>query len=380
MVNKQTHNAIAVSGGGERSGLSRAQKVFNTLIRQINTQRVGLAAWEAAIPPYQKKYAEEYLPLTEQLTDLQIQLVHALDKAAERKGITKTERSTMAQLIIDVGGNVVAARNDAEIKAIYNKYSSEDYDSEEAEDLAEMKAMIESMTGVDLGDVEGLDSPEDVLAHLQAQMKKEEAGHAAKQEKHNERKAAKKKSAKQQAKEAAQQEAEQKISQSIREVYRKLASALHPDREPDPAERERKNALMQRANQAYEKNNLLQLLELQLELEHIDQTAIDNLSEERLVYFNRVLKEQLAELKQELLFVEGRFKAQFGIHPFEQLSAARLGHDLDADIADLRQTLTGMEMELGVFDDARALKAWLKAMRQAMQDRARNAFDAPPYW
>jgi hypothetical protein len=32
------------------------------------------------------------------------------------------------------------------------------------------------------------------------------------------------------------------LSQSIRAVYRKLASALHPDREPDAAERDRKTS------------------------------------------------------------------------------------------------------------------------------------------
>jgi hypothetical protein len=56
----------------------------------------------------------------------------------------------------------------------------------------------------------------------------------------------------------------------------------HPDREPDPHERERKTALMQRANHAYGKNDLLKLLELQLELEHIDQpayTTLDDCSE-----------------------------------------------------------------------------------------------------
>ena len=50
-------------------------------------------------------------------------------------------------------------------------------------------------------------------------------------------------------------------SQSVRDVYRKLVSALHPDREADGAERERKTALMQRANQAYERNDLLELLD-----------------------------------------------------------------------------------------------------------------------
>ncbi len=77
----------------------------------------------------------------------------------------------------------------------------------------------------------------------------------------------------------------------------------------DPQERERKTALMQRANQAYQKNNLLQLLELQLELEHIDQSSINSLSEDRLKYD---LKKQLRELGQEILHVEIGFRHSWG--------------------------------------------------------------------
>ncbi|WP_262471530.1 J domain-containing protein, partial [Clostridioides difficile] len=85
--------------------------------------------------------------------------------------------------------------------------------------------------------------------------------------------------------EAREQEEQAQISLSIREVYRKLASALHPDRETDPQERDRKTRLMQRVNEAYDKNNLLQLLELQLELDHIDQRSINHISEARLTHY-----------------------------------------------------------------------------------------------
>ena len=80
----------------------------------------------------------------------------------------------------------------------------------------------------------------------------------------------------------------------MREVYRKLASALNPDRESDPIERERKTALMQRVNQDYARNNLLELMELQLELEHIDQDALKNISQDRLKHYNAIMKEQIA--------------------------------------------------------------------------------------
>ncbi|WP_409015107.1 hypothetical protein [Caballeronia sp. LZ001] len=66
---------------------------------------------------------------------------------------------------------------------------------------------------------------------------------------------------------------------------------------------------MQRANQAYGKNDLLKLLELQLELEHIDQRAINVISEDRLKHYNKILREQLGELDQEILHVEARLQA-----------------------------------------------------------------------
>jgi hypothetical protein len=60
-------------------------------------------------------------------------------------------------------------------------------------------------------------------------------------------------------------------------------------------------ALMQRANQAYARNDLLTFLELQLEMEHIHQGAINDISEGRLKHYNKVLKEQLAEPDGEIL-------------------------------------------------------------------------------
>jgi hypothetical protein len=79
-------------------------------------------------------------------------------------------------------------------------------------------------------------------------------------------------------------------SQSVRDIYRKLASVLHPDRETDPTERERKTALIQRANQAYGRNDLLELLTLQIETEQIDAGALADIPEARLRHYNDVLQ------------------------------------------------------------------------------------------
>jgi hypothetical protein len=220
-----------------------------------------------------------------------------------------------------------------------------------------MKSMMEDILGVDLGDDMDVSSPEDLFKRAQAQMEEEWMQDKAERQAWEERQPKRKKSAKQQAE-------EQQVSQSIREVYRKLVSALHPDREPDTQERKRKTALMQRVNEAYDKKNLLQLLKLQLELEHIDQAAVNNISEDRLKHYNKILKEQLAELKQEIFNVEGGFMAQFGINPFDRVSPGTILRDLSTEIVGVQHTIRDLKKDVIAFEDIKKVKAWLKKVQR----------------
>ncbi|MEX3526894.1 MAG: hypothetical protein VB143_05845 [Burkholderia sp.] len=94
------------------------------------------------------------------------------------------------------------------------------------------------------------------------------------------------------------------ISRSLRDLYRCLASALHPYREPDADERARKTALMQRLNRAYDKQDLLQLLELERDLGAAEADRLAGAGDELLQHYNGILKAQLASLDRELHRVE----------------------------------------------------------------------------
>lgn len=361
----RTHvKAICIATGQNQSPLSKGQKTFNTLIKQIEQRRARLAAWEAAIPPYRQKYAGELVPLVETLEALQARMAYSLDRAIGLKGITKTERSKIAHLITRLTRELLDGHDDAELKALFNKHSRTDYDEEEAASLKDTQSALEEMLGVELGDDVDMNSPADILKRVEAHVQERQAQYEADRQAQEERLARRKKSAKQLAREAQKQAEEAQISQSIREVYRKLASALHPDREPDPVERDRKTVLMQRANLAYGNNDLLQLLELQLELEHIDQAALNSLSESRLKHFNKILKEQLGELEQEILNIEGGFKAQFRIPPyFDQLPSTLISM-LTSDITSVQLAIRGLKIDLTEIEDARKFKVWLKALRR----------------
>lgn len=373
MLNIQT-KTIGIAINQDQPHLSKEQKAFNTLIKKIDTKRARLAAWQEIIPSYQRKYASDLAPLVKTSQDIEIELVHCLDRTSDQKGLTSTERRMIDELISELAGKLAAERDDADLKSIYNKHSGSDFDAETTAAVEGMKSMFEDMMGVDLGDDFDMSSPEELMKRAEAHLHEQETQHQTDRQVQEERRAKRKKTAKQIAKESQQIAEEQQTSQSIRELYRKLASALHPDREPDPQERDRKTVLMQRINQAYDNKNLLLLLELQLELEHIDQSTINNITADRLKHYNKILKEQLNELEHEIFHTEDMFKAQFGISPFTRLSPGTIMRNLATDIVGVQHAIRELKGDLLVFQDIKKVKAWLKNMRRLPKN---DYFDCP---
>lgn len=349
----RTSRSVSIAPDHNTSARSKAQKTFNSLIGKIGKRRKRLLDWEAVTPAFQKRYVDEFLPLEKTSAALQVRMVRCLDRAHD--GLTKTERRKVALVIIDLAGDLIGEdENEGKaLKAIYDKYSPTSYDSEAATEVGAMKSMLEAMLGVDLGDDEDLNTLEDLLQRAEPHFQQAQAQRDAQSAK-------RKKSPRQQAAETQAQEQQAKLNLSLREVYRKLASALHPDRETDLQERERKTRLMQRVNEAYRKNNLLQLLELQLELEHIDQHALNSMSEERLKHYNTILREQVRELDQEILHVESSFRYAYGIDPFKSVSPDGALKNLAVDLKELQLNIRTLEQDLAAFEDIKNLKLWLK--------------------
>lgn len=358
----------------EQPTLSKAQKTFNTLVEKIEQRRLELEQWQAAIERYHQKVAAEMQPVAKKLGDLHVAMLKALDAALNTKGLTKVERNVVLDVILDMAQELVQEGGDAEVKAIYNKHSPVDFDVEEQEIAHNMKSAMEEMFGIHLSDDIDLNSPEELIGQLHEHVAK---AHQASLDEEQERRSRRKKTAKQIAREEAIKVESEQTSLSIREVYRKLVSALHPDREQDPQERVRKTGLMQRVNQAYEKKNLLQLLELQLELEHIDAHAISGMSEQRLKHFNKILKDQLSELEREILHFEAPLLAQFQMPGYMRIKPKDVISLLDAEISKFGIEVRKAERELLVPNDLVAFKKWIKArQREAKEmDRAMSRMD-----
>jgi hypothetical protein len=359
----------------DQPNLSKGQKLFNTLVKKIEASRHDLAQWQATMGIYRQKVASDYMPLLDKFKGLQAAMVLALDQALERHKLTKPERRFVAEVICDVAEPLVAQSDDAVMKAIYNKYSDIDFDAQEAAAAKSMQAAMSQMFGVEIDEAADVSSPQDVLEQVKLQMEKARLLEMERQDEQEVRRSQRKKTAKQQAREDKQKADSEQTSQSIREVYRKLVSALHPDRESDPVERARKTGLMQRVNQAYDKKDLLLLLELQLELEHIDAATIAGLSEERLKHFNKILKDQLAELEQEIAYLEEPMRQMFQLSPYQRLAPQGVMPRLLTDIAVLQRNIRHIKRDIEIPGNLAAFKAWIKASQREARAMAREMDD-----
>lgn len=366
MSNTKTH-AVRIISGNEKPGLSRAQQQFNTLIKKIDQQKQRLVLWSETTPRLQQISASEFVPLLESYDGLKTQWVHLLDQAHANPLLKKRDKEKVSHLICETAVELLAdGDSDADLKVLYNRHSGSDFDAEEQELEAEtgelMKSMMEGMFGIDFGDAD-VSSQEKMSAFMKEKMESMRSEQASKQREAEARRARRKKTQKQEAKEAQMQAEAAHIKKSIQEIYRKLATALHPDREPDPAERGRKTALMQKVNVAYGNKDLLQLLELQLQVEQIDQMQINNIAEDRLKHYNKILKQQLLQLQQEVEGIEIAWKMQLHLPPYAQVTPKGLMDHLQADICQMKRQVAAIKQDLQTFQDIQRLKAWLKTYK-----------------
>jgi hypothetical protein len=338
--------------------LTRDQKRFNSLIRQIEQARTTLLAWQDNIAQYGQAHVQLLVPMQTQLRATRRQWVFVLQALIGQRGWTRAERETMNELVCEVAGELLAADDDdTELRALFAKHAETDFDTERLQALHALKGLTESMTGLDLGDEAGIASEEDLLRRLHQGMQQQAAATDARRDT---KASGRNKTAAQRRREHEAQQA----TRSVREIFRKLASALHPDREADLRQREVKTALMQEVNQAYARNDLLALLELQLRIEQVDVGHMAQADAQRVKHYNKVLAEQLDEIKAEIERVEMGFRVDFGLEPRWGLNPQKLGLLLQQQTHRLHAEQALAQREISMFEDAAATKRWLKVQRR----------------
>ncbi|MBC6961372.1 MAG: hypothetical protein DWB48_01215 [Nitrosomonas sp.] len=333
---------------------TKQQAIFQRLIRQIDEQRAQVAEWHTYSERYGQRVGSELMPLFAQLREKRIAMLHLLDTQFHQSKVVrgKQQRAKLCDIILNLAHELLLEQRDEEIVALYDKYSDLSYDDQAGIDKTISQDVIEELFGVHLDDDNADASIEEMLAKAMRQQQEEEARNKTGSG------SRRRKSAKQAAAEEKRAAAKKEISQSVREIYRKLASSLHPDRASTDLTADEKTTLMQRVNQAYDRSDLLELLNIQLEIEQIDTNYLTNLPDERIEHYIQVLREQLAELKAELASL---LMPYWKLVPYTQkIRPTHVDKAMDAEITRLEMDLRQADIDLIAFQDAKQLATFIK--------------------
>lgn len=346
--------------------LSPAQKKFNATLKKIEVQQALLLEWQSALSHAQHASQDKLEPLKGDFCEAQVAMLVMLDNLYKTQKFSGNQEDKIISLILTIADELISVHGRDELKPLYNQYSEEDFDVGVERDRLMQAQLIQDMFkhrfGVTLDDDE---MEVNDLAVMEARLREkldaqQDAGRA--------QRASRQQSLKQLAAEAREQEDVAAMSKSIQALYRQLVAALHPDREPDAVERERKTGLMQQANIAYAKKDLLQLLALQLSVQQINQDSINCIAADHLKHYNKVLACQLDELKQEVMMLELRVKEMMGVAPYELLAPKKLAVFIKQQIQALQSKIACMRYDMRAFQDVKYFKHWLKAYRIPQPD------------
>ncbi len=148
------------------------------------------------------------------------------------------------------------------------------------------------------------------------------------------------------------------IVKSIKSVYVKLAKALHPDLEQDEEIKQIKTGLMQKITEAYSNKDFYTLLKISVNNPYIDlkESHLDELSEESISIYLKIIKEQNAELKNKLWCLKNQEHQGF----FKRYCTANIKTVITRERANLNSEIYAAKFVNETFSDIKRAKNYIK--------------------
>ena len=332
--------------------LSAEQQRFDQLLERTEMLANKIEAARVLVDAHRIASGATLSPLENQRNTLIRDMALWLDDRLKRPGLTRKQQQ-MASGIIGTLTSGLALLGFEDMRALHDAHSDESLADQEKASAADTRAFLEEMLGEAVGGDQDSANTEELLRASMEQIRQQAEGHERARAAHKARRA---KAARQNQTGQQTQDADA----ALRSIYRQLASALHPDRETDPAEHARKTSLMSDANAAYGRRDLLALLQLQLRADLADARKVSTMAKEKITALSVLLKERAEVLTRELREFEAHTRAEFDLPPHLPLAAAGLRrhlqeqkHGLLADIGMLQRDF------IRVRDDAE-FKRWLR--------------------
>ncbi len=344
--------------------LSAVQQRYNGLLARLEVLSAHVARLQAWSGQHRHAHVQALYHSAQQTRALRQNLLLFLHEQLQGDGLTvqqqRMARTQVRCLIAQLGEAV-----DTQVQAVADLYrlDDEELDEERAVQAQRLREQIEAALGQPIHNPSHYQTPEAMwVAGVRQWQQQQQADEARKAARRVARKALKKPAA------HAQAQAEQMDARSaIRTVFRQLASALHPDREPDAHERERKTALMSEVNAAYDKNDLSTLLRLQMQTTLSGAPAAAPWADDRLAGMCLLLKEQVSALENDLAQLEAQLTQTLCVPVSAQQSEAAMTQSLQRLQAEQRQVAESLAADLQRIQNVNELKRWLKEQSRAFK-------------
>ncbi len=357
---------------GDQAPLTPAQQRFNDLlarIEQLSGLIERLQAWSDRHRYAHIQALRESVQMAQAHRKSLLLFVHERLQTAD----FTDRQQRMARALVRGLIAHLATSADPQVQALVDVYVSEEDTQEAAEEQAEaaqrLRQRIEEALGQPIEKSSQYQSPEDMMQagmrQWQRQQEADEQRKAAKRAARKAQKQAEKKSAaaeKGEVPPALLREADAKSA--IRTVFRQLASALHPDREPDEPERLRKTALMSEVNAAYERNDLSTLLRLQMQVTQVNPQSTARMADAQLMAMASLLREQVAALEDDLDQLQSRLSRELCVPVRAEADEGAMTQSLQRMQADQRHSADSLAADLRRIQNDAEFKRWLKEQWQ----------------
>jgi hypothetical protein len=310
--------------------LSPAQARFNSLMRRLEKARDQHRREEERLNAMLQACGMELMPLIDEVHRLFHDLVLHGQAALKSHKFSDRRRHAFIQMLRNRAGGLVrdcCGLSEAQIEAmrqvardLAEPTTEHELDGEDGNDPATefdfLRAMAqatarEAGVPLDLSDLDPNGDPEVFEQELQRRLDAALRGEGAGTGPGRTRKPTKA----QLAKETREREVEEAKRRDLKSLYKQLAKVLHPDLESDPALRPKKEEWMKRLTQAYAEDDLRELLAIEMEWMGAESSNLAQATDEKLMVYTRVLKEQLDAL--EFRTAQLRFEPQYApLHRF----------------------------------------------------------------
>ena len=351
------------------SAATRAYRLQLTRIGKLKSQLAELDGWaqthriavHQTVHPLQREHSQQLRAM-----------VLLIDERLAGKSLSAPQRQAAAAVLCGMAATL-AREGDAHMAELHDRHSPQTLASGDLERARIMRAEIEASLGAPLDGLPPDASPEQILAAGMARLQAQHEQRAEEKREKAERRQAKK-AGKPGGAPSKTQAQLQDADSLLRTLFRQLASALHPDREPDPAERVRKTALMGQANAAYGRKDLVALMALQQEAALADPLHATQMADDKLASMVVLLKGQVAELERERAGRQDALMREFQVPDGLGVTPRTLQMVMLEQVVELEMALELMQHDLEQVRGDAGFKRWLRQQQAATRRLADDGY------